>query len=58
MNSAPCLGVHDVNATPISTHPNVVPPDAETGAGSVGVGSYADWNLDLQVHVHVHAQSE
>jgi hypothetical protein len=49
VNFAPRLGVHDVNATPISAHPDVVPPDTEAGASGVGVGSYADWNLDLCV---------
>ena len=56
MNSAPCLGVHDEDATPFIAHPDVVPPDTETGG--VGMRSYADWNLDLQVHVHIHPQSE
>ena len=37
VNSAPCLGVHDMYASPISAHPDVVSPDAETCASGVGM---------------------
>ena len=35
VNPAPRLGVHDVDASPISAHPDVLMPDAETRARGV-----------------------
>ena len=45
------MAVHHGYATPVSAHPDLVPPDGETGASGV-LRPLGDANLILQVHIH------